>query len=607
MKKIFLLAVALLCASSLMANTAAQRAKALPKMVSTIEECPMQLATEVFDQMAEPGDKPNKVIRKVLPADGSPRAFYKRPAGAFYGFVKVDENNGFKYSSYYTPYIVGWPHHEATYVPNTLNIGENPTYNWRYQLYNRTAQEYEWLEASGDTLVVDYWQELDTVPYLSAEGSEGFAEYVFCGWSTSGSGSSKQLNQQNVSRYMARPDLAHTFSNTTTSTLYQSSKYRAASTNRDGTNLSGGTYSSGALDAEGGKTGRWYGRNFSGVDELSMAFEKPEHPYVLRKVGVAFQNLAFANEDPCDLTVTVYKLNEIPAYADTAVYAQPGEVVAIGTFNVVPSEFTNAGVTSGIMEFELIAEDDGSGLEITVEPEIDFPILVVLSGYNNPTISDFTLTQSTDLYDEGYGELCYLGRTQADGSILYKGLNHFFSSGERKSGISIYIDTYRPYFVWNYLSETGVYTFPNEGGEHSVEVFSFNNAEEWEITNEDGGDIPAWLNIEAEDEIENDEWTGVVFLKASAQQLPTGVNYREAKIRLHINGRTLFYTYMQGDNSVAGDVNGDRAIDLNDLNLVINIMLGKSDAATYPGADVDGNGTVELVDMNTIINILLGK
>ncbi len=45
-----------------------------------------------------------------------------------------------------------------------------------------------------------------------------------------------------------------------------------------------------------------------------------------------------------------------------------------------------------------------------------------------------------------------------------------------------------------------------------------------------------------------------------------------------------------------GDINGDGNVDVNDVNIVINITLGKTQAGNYPGTDV-----------NTVINIVLGK
>ena len=58
---------------------------------------------------------------------------------------------------------------------------------------------------------------------------------------------------------------------------------------------------------------------------------------------------------------------------------------------------------------------------------------------------------------------------------------------------------------------------------------------------------------------------------------------------------------------VRGDVNGDGKVDVDDLNIVINIMLGKSTMTKWPAADIDASGNVDVDDLNIVINIMLGK
>lgn len=76
--------------------------------------------------------------------------------------------------------------------------------------------------------------------------------------------------------------------------------------------------------------------------------------------------------------------------------------------------------------------------------------------------------------------------------------------------------------------------------------------------------------------------------------------------RLTTTGRLSDY---EGESDLAiGDVNGDGSVDVSDVNIVINIMLGKAQASTYPGnADCNGDNNVDVSDVNIIINIMLGK
>ena len=57
-----------------------------------------------------------------------------------------------------------------------------------------------------------------------------------------------------------------------------------------------------------------------------------------------------------------------------------------------------------------------------------------------------------------------------------------------------------------------------------------------------------------------------------------------------------------------GDVDGNGEVNGADLNILINIVLGKDQAGNYDGrANVDGQGGVDGSDINALINILLGK
>ena len=58
--------------------------------------------------------------------------------------------------------------------------------------------------------------------------------------------------------------------------------------------------------------------------------------------------------------------------------------------------------------------------------------------------------------------------------------------------------------------------------------------------------------------------------------------------------------------SLTGDVTGDGKVDVNDVNTVINIILGKAEGNSA-ASDVTGDGKVDIGDVNAIINKVLGK
>ena len=56
------------------------------------------------------------------------------------------------------------------------------------------------------------------------------------------------------------------------------------------------------------------------------------------------------------------------------------------------------------------------------------------------------------------------------------------------------------------------------------------------------------------------------------------------------------------------DINVDGTVDISDVNIVINVMLGKATSDELRAAsDVTGDGKVDVSDVNTIINAMLGK
>ncbi len=60
-----------------------------------------------------------------------------------------------------------------------------------------------------------------------------------------------------------------------------------------------------------------------------------------------------------------------------------------------------------------------------------------------------------------------------------------------------------------------------------------------------------------------------------------------------------------GTPGMKGDVNGDGKVEIDDVNALINILLGKADATA--AANVDGVGGIDVQDVNVLINIILGK
>ena len=57
---------------------------------------------------------------------------------------------------------------------------------------------------------------------------------------------------------------------------------------------------------------------------------------------------------------------------------------------------------------------------------------------------------------------------------------------------------------------------------------------------------------------------------------------------------------------IAGDLNGDGKVDIDDVNLAVNLVLENISPDSIAGnPDVDGSGTTDIEDINAIINIIL--
>ena len=68
-------------------------------------------------------------------------------------------------------------------------------------------------------------------------------------------------------------------------------------------------------------------------------------------------------------------------------------------------------------------------------------------------------------------------------------------------------------------------------------------------------------------------------------------------------------TLLQPVTGQRGDVNGDGAVDISDINILIDIMLGKDNADSYGDRTfiTQGDHDVDIADVNAVINIMLGK
>ncbi len=333
---------------------------------------------------------------------------------------------------------------------------------------------------------------------------------------------------------------------------------------------------------------------------------------------------------PVTMTCKVYQLDSIPAYNDTACVVLPelpGKLIAIGRATVTPQTYEE---TYGLVEFTLYGREEGyhyPELYNDVTPTVDYPILVVFEGYNQPgmeNLVDFTALVSSDYHtDEGFGELAYIKygvRDENGGQYNYqwKGLNNFFPKGEMKTGFTIFLTVDQPFLVYNFLEEDGEHTFPNEGGTlvcvygdtefNGIEFFASTPSgdDEWKITCNGDEVIPEWLDIELVDtDIESDEFGCLVTANVEADPLPEGVTYREAVVRFEIAGDYKDFKFIQGVNDPVWPWWPDEP-NISTVNWIIDIILGAQVSDDdRKRADVNRDGVVNISDVNAVIDIIL--
>ncbi len=508
-----------------------------------------QLDAQVETAIATPAPA---AVAQASASDGSNLSVsYKRPRGVFYcPYYTKDDATGVW--AYYAPWLHSTPYQNLTFV----NTSRGATaYNWRVTV--RKNLDDQTLTSTETDFTVPYSLRLnDSVPTLTATGApDTTATYFLGGYNKSA---------QNV------PSMVWTYPNWEYATsssykvrhMWESSKYYASKTDRTG-KASGSSYYytlDSAYAAAGSNKAYTFGRNTAGYDYSAVAFEKPAHPYLINHVGVKYQKLKWTRSANAVIKAEIYEIKGIPAYSETQAVS-PTLVRRIATGVVTIDSINTA--ASGMLSIYM-KDDEGN------TPEINCDILVVVSGYNsNEAISDFTLLCSSDKVDEGYGELGYLGITQADGTVSLVGVNN--TVGKKfYSAPSIFIETERPWLTFRSGIEPESHEFLASGEVYDLELYSSKPSTSWTVTTVDATTgnapqgkaaatkvvLPSWLTLTLREET-GSELGYATHAVLEAQALPAGEPMREATLRFAFPGAYLDYHITQGVNTAVTTVGSD--------------------------------------------------
>ena len=596
MKKSLLLAVAALTLASANAQLVSRAKQA--RQITPISEKPVKMELgairKVVAAQAVPGERIAKKAVKPSTITGSTR--YYRPDGVFYNKYDIQ---GIGYSFHVM--------HHKPFTEYTWKNASGESGTWAYEVSDlnadRTDVESQTFSFEGAELTYEskYWFD---APSLTARGA---TFQLLHGKQAEAGTPALCISGETSNKYLSAE----------LSTAWCSSSHFYGSSDRTQTEQYGwNIYGvSGGADND-----YWFGKNHKGYTKIASAFEKPTTPYLLTHVSInaAYADLAEGVEE-ADLDVTVYRLPQMYPYQETSVEVEVDkdvfEVVATGKLHF---DAKNTGDNAGLTTCVLVEEEDGIEFEVT--PEIDFPILVVVSGYDDESVWDtFSLMSTSDEEDEGKGELAFLGFDVPESNVsLFRGLNGFFSGPlQMKAGFPIFISQTKPFLVFNYNVEDGKYQFPVEGGNlvkkfgtTEVPFISFYGtmmSEEWMLSCE-GEDVPEWLDIQLEDEYEEGEFYGEVNATVSAQPLPEGVAYREATVSFGYPGAHIDYLFTQGEKPsvLPGDINEDGVVNVSDVTCLVNKILGEAEY-TDEVCDINKDGVVNVSDVTALISMILGE
>lgn len=614
MKKILLLATAALVVTSAHAQLRHSDATVAPPRPQVQAIKPQAKMEEA--QMRTPGTPVVKAPKRT----DEVKIWYNRPAGAYPASIIVED--GAYAGMMYFPYLSIKPYVDYTFVGQAVGVSDNATFEWDVHHWDITDgfdSEQIWSTIPGEILKWHWGYETDDAPILYViDGGDCYDwQYGIRKKNDNNSGSPVVTDEMEPAKMLSVPSTIDIWN----CDLLKSSKTFSFYT-PEGDYLYPMTYYSGPEPYGDNEKGWWFGKNggttdSSGhtcrIDGIAQAFEKPTAPYMLNQVVVDCAVLQVTS--PVDMTCKIYKLDKIPPYLDDDMATlpdEPGELIAKGRAHVTPETDETTG---GLIFFTLYDVEDG--LEYDITPTIDCAILVVIDGYNEPEMAglrDFSALICSDIHvDEGFGELAYLkwGVTDDNGNLDHYewcGLNNFFRSGEMKTGLSIFLTTENPYLTFSSSDEDGQYLFPEEGGRLNKSLIDPNSPsiqflswvpsadDDWVISC-NGEEVPDWLTITLEDQMEDGEFTGVVNAEVYAEPLPPGERFRKAVVRFEFPGAYLDYTFKQSENPkppvTKYDLNDDGIVNIIDVNLLIVWILEDK---------VDAN----MSDINAMIAIILG-
>ncbi len=257
------------------------------------------------------------------------------------------------------------------------------------------------------------------------------------------------------------------------------------------------------------------------------------------------------------------------SWTTPALQTWDGTTGTLGIFNITEED--------GVISFDVMEE---SSVQRTVEDFESMPTTTEKKEQNVQGV--YTTWNFNQSYVAAPGEN-YCNDTQAVAMV---------SPSTLTMAAPVYYDSYRVTFnVFNKTTVTAKYLFS----------YSTDGGTTWTTLKDVSGSSPVTVSSSTTTTLSYpvsfDVNTGVLFRIAQSAGSKNASTY--------IDNFTIYYDGEPGTGGVTGDLNGDGDVDITDVNIAINMLLGLTDKTT--AADVDSNGDVDITDINIIINLALGK
>lgn len=538
----------LLCAGvtvSLVAAAETYQSASKAQLVNDVKVVGNARGLRVRSSKMNDGSNSSKA-QKAVSADN---VHWKRPAGQFWGTGYSTTNKQMGY--YFTPLVLRpWVQYDI--VNESTAVGA-PL--WTINNYN--AETGQFVNATSN--------EVDaTVSYIQYETAEApLLSYKTLAYPL-------QYAQQKLTGQAIRVAPVENIIDVFGDVMPVSSHYYSNFTRNSDARYGLGIIT-GADTYDGMETGYWFGTNSQGINAMATRFEKPEHPYLLNSVYYYYQ---FFQDVPQNIPMKAYVFKTVnDAKEETDSNGNVSEMLELGDLIAVSESFIPAAVYSddnfqNAVEFKFVEKNPVTGAESNISLEIEDDITVIVTGFDADLGNGGALTtgMSEDTFDEGYGNLGFIGRLEEseDGQIQYRlwALKNFFVDPMPNTTLGVLADVSYPW-LHSYLMDQpnevklandGVTTEEKQGLDYTLMLLSTSETGDFEITY-DGEDECEWLSVvdvyddyQVSSETGEEEFTGITGLVFEATPNSDDES-RVCHVTISIPAAKYEITFLQGSKA----------------------------------------------------------